>query len=273
LQTSFEYILAGIMIFMILAVVGINIFNVTTHTLARLEQLKEYRKAADILDSLLLSPGYPPDWWNYSKYPNPENISFIGLALQGSVGAYVLDARKLNRLNSSSNGYIPPTKMRSLLGLRRSYDFSLRIMPVFNVSISNVTGTFNITVRDLNGVGLPNANVTAFYVPRSLEPGVDYNCSYAVTDKDGRCTVSFDYNPEYGIVVCVSKVGVKVIASKPENPRLRIIGERVFEADYPLISYLEYKTASISGFAQREVAFRYVTIDSASYYVEFTLWS
>lgn len=270
---SLEYILAGILIFLILMVTEISVFNMTVHTLAGMEQSEEYTKAAEILDSLLLSPGDPPDWWDYEKYPSPDNITSIGLALQGSVEAYVLDVRKLSRFDSGSSGYLSPVRVRSLLGLSRYYDFSLEITPIFNITISNVTGTYTIRVRDLNGLGVPNVNITAFYVPSSIAPGVDYPCTSNMTRGDGSCTVTFDYNPEYGIAVCARQAGVKVIASKPENLKLRIEGERVFTTTYSLIPYLSYETASGGGLLHGEVVSRYVKIEGVSYYVEFNLWS
>lgn len=271
-HVNLEYIAVGFMIFMILVVVQTNIFGVTTHIITGFEHSESYKKAANILDVLLLSPGVPSNWWDYETYPHPNNISYIGLALEGSTEEYVLDIKKIQRLNPDSAGYIPPTSVRSLLGLRSYYDYSLRIMPIFNISISNVTGNFNIKVQDLNDLGLPNTNVTAFYVPSSIQAGVDYNSSSQLTEKDGSCNISFDYNPEFGIVVCVSHIGVKVLASKPENLFIRVLDDQVFEATYALISYLEYKTASRSLFTHTEIILRYVKIEGVSYYVEFMLW-
>jgi len=259
------------MLIMILIVVQTNIFNMTTHILAGFEQTESYQKAADILDVLLLSPGEPIDWWDYNKYPYTDNVSAIGLAL-GVEEDYVLDIKKISRLDSSSTEYISPTIVRSLLGLRSYYDFSLKITPVFTVTITNTSGNYNIQVHDINGAGLPNSNVTAFYIPSSIQTGVEYNYTSQKTGVDGSCALSFDYNSDYGVVVSVNHLGVKLIASKPENLKLRIVGNQIFEAEYPLVSYFEFKTASYSSFTQTDIVYRYVTIDGVYYYVEFFLW-
>lgn len=271
MYVNIEYIVVGLFLILILIVVQTNVFNVTTHILAGFEQTESHQKAVDILDILMLSPGEPSDWWNYNKYPDTENISSIGLAL-GGVEDYVLDIRKISRFDSSSPGYLSPTTVRSLLGLRSYYDFSLKITPVFTVTIANVSGNYDIQVHDINGAGLPNSNVTAFYIPSSIETGVEYNYTSRITGIDGSCALSFDYNSDYGVVVCVDHLGVKTIVSQPENLKLRIVGNQIFEAEYPLISYLECETASYSSLTQTEIVYRYITIEGVYYYVEFVLW-
>lgn len=271
MYVSIEYIVVGLLLIMILIVVQTNIFNMTTHILAGFEQSESYQKASDILDVLLLSPGEPIDWWNHNKYPQTENINSIGLALAGEQ-EYILDIKKISRLNSGSSEYISPTLVRSLLGLRSYYDFSLKITPVFTVTITNTSGNYNIQVHDNHGAGLPNTNVTAFYIPSSIQSGVEYNYTSQITGIDGSCSLSFDYNSDYGVVVSVNHLGVKTISSKPENLKLRIVENQIYEAEYPLLSSLECETASYSSFTQAEIVYRYVTIDGVYYYVEFFLW-
>ena len=266
-----EYIVVGLMIILILVVVQTNILNVTTQILAGYEQSASYQKAAKIMDVLLLSPGEPANWWDSTKYPYLNNISSIGLALEGEE-EYVLDIRKLSRLDPGSSGYLSPTHIRSLLGLRSYYDFSLRITPVFIVTITNTSGNYNIHITDTSGVGLPNSNITAFYVPSSLHTGVEYNYTSQKTGIDGRCNISFDYNASHGIVVCVDHLGAKTMASKPENLNLRIVGNHVFEVQYPLLSSLVCETASYTASAHTGIVYRYVTIDGVYYYVEYSLW-
>jgi len=271
MYVNVEYIVVGLMIILILMVVQTNILNVTTHILAGFEQSASYQKVAKILDVFLLSSGEPADWWDYTKYPDPKNISSFGLALDGEE-EYVLDIRKLWRLDPSSGGYVSPTLVRSLLGLRSYYDFSLKITPVFTVTITNTSGDYNIHVSDTTGVGLPNANVTAFYIPSSLQTGVDYNYTSQKTSIDGSCSISFDYNASHGIVLCVNHLGVTTLASKPENLNLRIVGNHVFETQYPLVSSLECETASYTASTHTGIVYRYVTIDGVYFYVEYSMW-
>jgi hypothetical protein len=259
------------MIFLVLTVVQTNLFNLTTHVLTGLEQPESYQKAADIIDVLLLSPGSPPDWWDYTKYPNPENITSIGLALEGEAD-YVLDLRKLARLNSSSAEYLSPSFVRSLLGLRSYYDFSLKITPVFQVSIANASGEYTVQVSDINGAGVPNSNVTAFYIPSSIQTGIDYAFTSQRTGEDGSCVLTFAYDPEYGVIVNVNHIGVTVLASKPENLKLRVVGSHLFEAQYPLVTDLDYGTAFPGSATHTEIVHKYVQTDGVYYHVEFTLW-
>jgi hypothetical protein len=266
LHVTYEYILAGLMIFLILMMTQVTMSALMTRQLTYLEQSGGYKTAEKIFDALLLSPGDPPDWGrNFSEDP-----SYLGLADQNSLRAYVLDPYKVLRLQKGSTGYISPAKARRLLGLRDDYHFSLRIFPALTVEIQG-NGSFTITVRNLRGSPVPNVNVTGYYVSKSLSPMASYPVKSNITRIDGSCTLEFQYEPDHVLVVCATVFGVRVVLTEPPGLNFRVEGGRVFKSDIPLITEINYSTGSVVGF-EREYVSRYVEIDGSAYIAEFTLW-
>ncbi len=267
MHVNFEYILAGLMIFLILTMTELTMFTIMSQQLTALEQESGYTMADRVLDALLLSPGDPPDWGcNLSKDP----IS-LGLADQNSLRVYVLDPYKVVRLYENSTGYISPAKARSLLGLRRDCHFSIKITPIFLIEVEG-NGTFTITVKNNEGFPVSNVKITAYYVPRSLSPDVEYFCESNITRTEGTCTLEFEFRQDYILVVQAEQSGVKVVATDPPGLNLKIEGDRVFESDIPLVVEIDYSTGSISG-SDKETTSRCVEIGGSTYLVEFTLWS
>lgn len=241
-------------------------YTLMSQKLTHLEQEAPYTTADRILDILLLSPGDPENWGtNVSETP-----AALGLADQTALRAYVLDPRKVARLHENTTGYIAPSEARDLLGLRRTYHFSLRIRPVLKIEVAG-NGTFTLTVRDTKGFLVPNVRMTAFYVPKSLVPGTDYPHESNITSIDGSCTVEFTFQPDRVLVVQAEQSGVRVIATYPSGFNFVVEGNRVFESDTLLVSDLEYSTGSVSGI-DRESVSRYVEIKGLTYLVEFDLW-
>lgn len=266
MHVNYEYILAGMMIFLVLMMTHISMFTLMTRNLTYLEQSSGYKTAEMILDVLLLSPGEPPNWGNdFSSDPD-----YLGLADQNSLRAYVLDPYKVLRLRNDSPSYIPPSKARRLLGLRDDYHFSLRIVPVLLIEIQG-NGTFTITVRNSKGSLVPNVNVTGYYVPRSLSPTDNYPIKSNITRVDGTCILEFQFKPDHVLVIRAEQFGVKVVVSEPSGLNFRVEGNRVLKSDIPLITEINYSTGSVFGFEKEHVT-RYVEIDGSTYLVEFDLW-
>jgi len=234
--------------------------------LAALEQESDYTTADKVLDILLLSPGDPPDWGdNVSEDP----VS-LGLADQNSLRSQVLDPRKVARLHGNSSGYISPTKARTLLGLRRTYHFSLTMRPVLNVEVSG-NGTFVFTVRNSKGLLAPNVNITAYYVPESLVPGDDYPSSTNITRIDGTCALTFQFEADHVLVIRAEQLGVGVTVTHPSGYSFMVEGGRVFASEALLISELVYSTGLVSGI-DKETVSRFVEVGGSTYLLQLELW-
>ncbi len=271
MHVDYEYILAGLILLLILSVAEMNIFAVMTHQLTRMEQEAEYPAAERILDTILLSPGYPPNWGNQSADPTS-----LGLAVQNALKAYVLDISKVIRLKEGYPNYISPGTARQLMGLSEDYHFNLTIIPVFNICINGSLaeqGEYSITMKDYKGFLVPNVNVTGYYVPNSLTGGGIYPSKSAMTGTDGRCVLTFDPLPNYSLVVCANQLEVKAIQTFTSLPdwKIRVEGGCVMKSDFPIIQAIYYYTGRISGLAYESV-FRYAEIEGITYYVKFDLW-
>ncbi|MEM2110815.1 MAG: hypothetical protein QXX08_02935 [Candidatus Bathyarchaeia archaeon] len=273
MHVNYEYIAAGIILLLILSISEMNIFTIMRYQLAKMEQETEYPTAERILDMLLLSPGYPPNWGNQSD--NPDSL---GLAAQNAFRAYVLDISKVARLMENSSYYIAPVTARQLMGLSSNYHFNLTITPVFTISIVNASSEshmeYNITIRDYKGFLSSNVNVTGFYVPNSLVGNETYNSASAVTDPTGSCILKFTNtlpSPNYSLVVCANHLGVKTVQTYPTALNVRVEGGCVLSSEFPMIQTINYATGSVFSMTTESVS-RYVEIEGVTYYVKFDLW-
>ena len=267
MQAGIEYAIAGLAVLSILVVAELDTLRLTTHTLTDVQQEISYGKAEEILDTLLLSPGYPLDWGDRSEDPQ-----LIGLAVQGSIEEYVLDPKKVFRLSEHSDHYIPPTTTRRLLGLSRRYQFSLRIVPFFTINIDDEgNGTYKISVANYRGVPASNVNVTGYYVHTPFRYNSTYQIESAVTDINGTCTLNFDYAPNSTLLVCASQLGIESIAAEEPDLDLKVKDGYVIESETPLINSIEYSTGALSEL-KRDVVTKFVKIDGYTYFVELILW-
>jgi len=270
LHADYEYILAGLVLLLILSVAEMNIFAVMTHQLTRMEQEAEYPAAERILDTILLSPGYPPNWGNQSADP-----TLLGLAVQNALRAYVLDISKVIRLKEDSPNYISAGKARRLMGLSEDYHFNLTIIPVFTIDILNASSMgqakYVITITDCKGFRVPNVDVTGFYVPNSLTGGEIYPSKSAITGTDGSCVLIFDSLPNRSLVVCANQLEVKAMQTDPPSFKARVEGGCVMKSDFSVIQAVHYYTGRIYGLFSESVL-RYAEIEGGTYYVKFDLW-
>ncbi|PDM26243.1 hypothetical protein CP083_04835 [Candidatus Bathyarchaeota archaeon B24-2] len=267
MQASIEYIIAGLTILSILVVAETNMLTLIVHTLTDVQQEVSYGKAEEILDTLLLSPGYPPDWGADSEVPE-----LMGLAVQSSTEEYILDPKKVLRLTEYSDHYIPPATTRSILGLDRGYQFSLRIIPFFIITINNQgNGTYTISVVNYRGVPASNVNVTGYYIPIPFRYNATYQIESAITGVDGTCTLTFDYTPNSTLLVCASQLGVESLAAEESNLNLKVKNGYVVESETPIIASVEYSTGALSQL-KKDVITKFVKIDGYTYYVDFILW-
>lgn len=267
MHVNYEYIMAGIILLLIFSVTRANVMSVMTHRLSRMEQETEYLLAERLLDMILLSPGYPPDWGVRSEDP----LAF-GLASTNALRDYVLDISKVYRLTENSPNHIPPSVARKLMGLSSRYNFNLTITSVFQIEIVNISSTYKIAVTNYRGFRIPNVNVTAFYVNRSPSISLpSYSQVSKLTNINGECTVTFDPKPNHVLLIYINHLEVKAAKSYPSGLKLRVEGECIVECDYPIIDSITYATG-IRSSAYIETASRYVEIDGTTYYVKLDVW-
>ena len=139
-------------------------------------------KAVDIMNTICLSPGNPPDWGSTNK-------SVLGFGLQDPfVGGFTLSPYSVMRLKTSTDdqliGYdktpgifynnlsasfgngvfnsvgncVNYTEISRLLGVEGEYGFSIDITPTLDVTVVPVDGDHLILRVDVKGSGIPLAN-------------------------------------------------------------------------------------------------------------------
>jgi hypothetical protein len=266
LNAIFEYIIAGLIMLIMVSAVHTNISNMINDKLILIEQ-EEYSTAESILDMILLSPGIPTNWGNSTEPP-----VLFGLASEKATEVYNLDANKVIRLDENSSLYIYPGELRSLLGLNSECNFIIRLNPILTIDIESLGyGDYEVTVKDSKGFPAPNVNVTGYYVHKSLIPHSEQIIDNAITEVDGKCTLSFDQRTDYVLVVCASLLEVKTMKIESLGYDFRVEGDRVIRGEVPLVNSITYTTGSFYGLVTQR-AERYVMIDGFTYLFEFEIW-
>lgn len=192
-------------------------------------------KCTDLVDNVLLNPGYPTSWGSSNSTPTSFGLQ------DPEFTQYRLSPFSLMRLNSLAGSpiYYPKTgqtysnitmgfgnflfvpysevinysTVSTLLGTNNTYGFQLNIVPIVNVSISEFQSSNPLIVSvNVTGRGFPltNANLTYCFLTVSLQGGgsyPSYTTSYgsAYTDEKGMAFLSFptvtDPNTSYGLIV------------------------------------------------------------------------
>jgi hypothetical protein len=224
--------------------------------------------AESLIDMILLSPGTPPDW-------SSTNPVLFGLAAQETIDTYVLDSKKVIRLDEGYNGssYISPGELRSLLGLASGINLIIRITPIFPIEIQSLSnGKYKITITNHRGVPTANVEVTGYYVNKSLGSSSERFQDYNRTWIDGSCTLNFgSVKDDYILVVCADLIGVKTMQTYPSYLRVRVEGDEVIQSEVPLIISINYTSGSFFGL-NTDWAARYVEIDGFTFYFELEVW-
>jgi len=192
-------------------------------------------KAMDLMDTICLSPGNPPDWGQSNSIP-------LGFGLQDPESAgYTLSPFSIMRLRSSVNGelvYYPKTGLyynnvsldgggsllmplgncinyttaARLLGVNGTYGFRITIAPTLNVSISEVPSSYLVLKVKVRGPGLAVSGATLNYhmhqVVQNPDPDVDVpliltQSGVAQTDSSGSALIEFSIDPDnaYSFIV------------------------------------------------------------------------
>jgi len=191
-------------------------------------------KAVDLMNTICLSPGNPPNWGQTRSDP-------LGFGLQDPESAgYTLSPYSIMRLRSSSEGelvYYPKTGLyynnvslgfggsllmpvgecvnyttaSRLLDVDGSYGFQISIVPTLNVSVSQVPASYLILKVEVRGPGLPVSSADLNYYMFQVVPGGGSNPSVitqsgvAQTDSTGSALLEFpsidDANDAYSFIV------------------------------------------------------------------------
>jgi hypothetical protein len=266
MNAIYEYILAGFMMFVMLVALNANLQTLISNTTALMME-EDYNMAESLIDMILLSPGNPANW-------STTTPTIFGLASQAATGTYVLDAKKVIRLDENHTNFpwISPGELRSLLGLTSDINLVIRITPIFPIEIqSQGGGKYKITVTNHKGIPLANVNVTGYYVPKTQGLNGNWVQDQSITGVDGSCTLDFGSSAVGYVVVCADLISVKTMQTDPSYLNVRVEGGRVVQSDVPLITSLNYTPGSFYGL-NTDWAARYVEIDGFTYYFELEVW-
>jgi len=209
-ETVLEYLAVGVLLVAILLAAN-QMVSAPKATLDTVRQEQLYTVAERVLDKIVLTPGYPPDW-GINIEVNASNLQDFGLALAGSREPYRVDPDKVMRLANLSTLPNPlllnTSRMAQLLGLE-GYGFRLRILPMLRITIQPLgyyvygnyefASTFKIRVENAQELGVPNAEVTGMYALVRAQPGVgqadveakNVISASALTDALGECVLDF----------------------------------------------------------------------------------
>lgn len=196
-------------------------------------------KAVDIMNTICLSPGSPPNWAE-------TNLDVLGFGLQDpEASGYTLSPYSLMRLNTESSGYQPVyyagtdtyynnvstidghgiltplgdcinyTTATELLGINGVYGFNLEVLPTLNVTITQVsTSPLKLNVQ-VYGSGLPITDAVLKSFLFEINQGdlsIDYHPNDSLTDSSGSVDIEFptiNYaDPVYSFTVYVNVGGL-----------------------------------------------------------------
>lgn len=220
-------------------------------------------KASDLLDNILLSPGYPYDWGETN-----DTLSVFGLQKPG-VSGYVLSSFALMRLTSLSgepveypvgsgkwynnislgpSGYlfvpisdsITYETASRLLGVNGTYGFQLSITPIVKVSISEYQSDPLTLKVEVDGPGFPLSGATlSYYLYRSYKTGnyasLELLTGVAQTDSAGVAYLNFTFDgasESYTIVAYARLSGLLGLGHYSHNTYTEGAGVIPFVVDY-----------------------------------------
>jgi len=209
-ETVLEY-LAVALLLVVIILAAHQMLSAPAATLDTVRQEQLYTVAERVLDKIVLTPGYPEDWGTNIAV-TADNLKDFGLALAGSREPYRVDPDKVMRLANLSTLPNPlllnASRLAQLLGLE-GYGYRLRIVPMLRVIITPIdyytygnyryASTFRVRVENIQGLGVPNADVTGMYVLVRAQPGAgeatieakNVTAASALTDALGECVLDF----------------------------------------------------------------------------------
>jgi hypothetical protein len=266
METSLEYISAGIILAMILGITGQYSTNMVSDRIINIEQTSGLQLADKIIETLLLTPGSPSNWGDSINTPDS-----IGFALENAIKPYQLDKSKIKCLYNDSNNYIPAYEIRDLIGLSKNYYISLEIYPMYSISIENITSEiFKITVTNQWGLPVSTANIKGAYTDyTSINSTEVYallngNLQNAVfrenmTDINGNCILNFSGSgEEVSLLVLCEQLNVKSVNTWPNTSG-------------NIINKVKSSVGMDTDFSV-EIVYRSIEIDGLNYFCKFKMW-
>jgi len=213
--TTIDHLVA-VIVFLGAILLFISLFNQTIQTAITYQRHRYLAtKCSDLLDDILLNPGYPTDWGKLNVTPtsfglqDPEFTEyrlspFSLMRLQSLTGTPFTYPRTGATYSNMSMGFgnflfVPYTEAinysmaSQLLGTNNTYGFQLTITPIITVSISetHAANPLTLTIR-VTGTGFPLSNALVSYCfLKVAEKGGQKNPSYTslfnttYTDNEG----------------------------------------------------------------------------------------
>jgi hypothetical protein len=234
--------LVSVTVFLAAILLFISLFNQTIQT-AIIYQRHRYlaTKCSDLLDNILLNPGYPIEWGKGNNTPtsfglqDPEFTQyrlspFSLMRLQSLTGIPFTYPRTGTTYSNFSTGFgnflfVPYTTalnystVARLLGTNNTFGFQLSITPIVTVSVEETHAANPLTLTiNVKGPGSPlsNANVSYCYL-KVNDKGGQKNPSYSsqfgttYTDDKGSAVVSIpdtDATTAYAFIAYVYMSGL-----------------------------------------------------------------
>ncbi|MDW8022245.1 MAG: hypothetical protein RMJ15_00665 [Nitrososphaerota archaeon] len=228
--STIDHIVATV-IFLAALLIFIGLFNQMIQTAVLYQRNRTIAtKCSDLLDNMLLNPGYPLEyandsitrpieWGRLSRVPtifglqDPEFTEyrlspFSLMRLYSSIGKEVYYSSTGQYYSNTTMGFgsfllvssantLNDTTVATLLGINNTYGFQLVLTPLIQVSIiESCEGnplSLNLTVT---GNGIPLANALVSYMLITVENGEEAplyiaHSNVSFTDNEGSCILSF----------------------------------------------------------------------------------
>lgn len=204
---AYEYIFAAVIMVAIL-IAAIFLTGISPQLYRSTSEIEQLKMAAQkIMAQVMLSPGKSMNGvedWGGDITIKGSNLSSFGLAVSAfsTREAFTLDPDKVQRLSRELGElYIKPEEALKMLNLGSYYGIALTFIPALNIDVSWAGS--DITIEVLTEQGMPASNVSIVVGAFHVQDGrVGFNLArLRDVDGDGRCDVSFPFNPELLIVV------------------------------------------------------------------------
>jgi hypothetical protein len=214
--------LVSVTVFLGAILLFISLFNQTIQT-AIIYQRHRYlaTKCSDLLDNIMLNPGYPIDWGKLNSTPtsfglqDPEFTQyrlspFSLMRLNYSAGMPVFYSKTGQWYSNITMGFgksllvpfneaINYSTATKLLGINNTYGFSLTVTPIITVSVSEAQANPLKLSVNVKGSGFPlaDANVSYCFLTVKATGGEQSYPSYTIdygtntTDSQGFTLLSF----------------------------------------------------------------------------------
>ncbi len=196
--------LISVTVFLGAILLFISLFNQTIQT-AIIYQRHRYlaTKCSDLLDNILLNPGFPLDWGKTSNMPSSFGLQdpeftqyclspFSLMRLRSATGTPVYYGPTGQYYSNITEGFpsfllvpydlsLNYTTATELLGVNNTYGFQLTIMPVITVNVTETQAANPLIVNvQVTGSGFPLANATVSYCFLKInDGGAQSNPSYS----------------------------------------------------------------------------------------------